>query len=174
MQGPSLDPGGTTAHPDPLHRAQRAGNPGQHWSLGAGFWLVFPKGNGNLLPAHDFLQDTNSSCKRGMEQRLLWRPGAQSKKRKLRCWDAVYPLPLKHHNTKVLMLRDVPRKALQYPVLLTDLPVLLAWLYQSRTCLCRTSRIQPLETTPGPLWFLMQKIPMATEGPVLAMATHPG
>lgn len=114
MQGPSLDPGGTTAHPDPLHRAQRAGNPGQHWSLGAGFWLVFPKGNGNLLPTHDFLQDTNSSCKRGMEQRLLWRPGAQSKKRKLRCWDAVYPLPLKHHNTEVLMLRDVPRKALQH------------------------------------------------------------
>lgn len=62
-----------------------------------------------------------------------------------------------------------------FPVLLTDLPVLLAWLYQSRTCLCRTPRIQPLETTPDPLWlFLMQKTLMATEGPVLAMVTHPG
>lgn len=38
----------------------------------------------------------------------------QGKKRKLRCWDAVYLLPLKHHNTKVLMLRDVSRKALQH------------------------------------------------------------
>lgn len=128
MQGPSLDAGGTTAHPDPLHRAQRAGNPGQHWPLGAGFWLVFPKGNGNLLPTHDFLQDTNSSCKRGMEQRLLWRPGAQSKKRKLRCWDAVYPLPLKHHNTKVLVLRDVPRKSPAASSLCCSQTSLCCWL----------------------------------------------
>lgn len=38
----------------------------------------------------------------------------QGKKRKLRRWDAVHPLPLKHHNTQVLMLRDVPRKPLQH------------------------------------------------------------
>lgn len=38
----------------------------------------------------------------------------QGRKRKMRCWDAVHPLPLKHHNTKVLMLRDVLRKALQH------------------------------------------------------------
>lgn len=51
---------------------------GQYWPLGAGFWPFFPKGNGNLSPKYDFVQETSSSCKSGVEKKLLWRPRAPS------------------------------------------------------------------------------------------------
>jgi len=48
------------------HSEQETG--GQHRPLGAGFWPFFPKGNGNLSPKHDFIQETKSGCRSGVEK----------------------------------------------------------------------------------------------------------
>lgn len=96
----------------------------------------------------------------------------QGKRRKLRFWDAVYSLPLKHHNTKVLMLRDIPRKALQHFPCAADRPPCAAGLALPVMHLPMLAAAKQdtqdiaLETTPGPLGFLlMQKTLMETEGP---------
>lgn len=104
----------------------------------------------------------------------------QGKRRNPRFGDAVYPLPLKHHNTNILMLRDIPRKALQHfpsaahrppcaaalalPVM--HLPVLAAAKWDTQDI--------ALETTPGPLGFLLvQKTLMESRCTWSLISAHP-